>query len=152
MNTEKLNHWLSLTANIGVLIGIIFLAIEIGQTNQLMEAEARYNQLTGVQETYTLLIENPDFAETFAKAVPSAPPTQGDYSSFNLTYRELFQMTSYMRMIFNRWQWEFNESVEPDLPVEYWKRVLSNDFHQTWWDRNKFEFEQEFVSFLDSIR
>ena len=35
MNFEKLNNWLSLTANLGVLVGIIFLTYEIQQSNRI---------------------------------------------------------------------------------------------------------------------
>ena len=40
MNAEKLNAWLTLTANIGVLIGIFVLIFQISQTNTMMEAQA----------------------------------------------------------------------------------------------------------------
>jgi hypothetical protein len=41
MNLEKLNHWLTLLANIGVLAGIVFLAIEINQNTNIMKAQTR---------------------------------------------------------------------------------------------------------------
>ncbi len=40
MDSEKLNRWLTLGANFGVLVGIIFLAIEIRQNTESQE-EAR---------------------------------------------------------------------------------------------------------------
>ena len=39
MNAEKLNQWLSLAANLGVLAGIIFLALEIQQNSELMRVQ-----------------------------------------------------------------------------------------------------------------
>ena len=38
---EKLNQWLSLSANLGVLLGIIFLAVELQQSNNNMELSNR---------------------------------------------------------------------------------------------------------------
>ncbi len=52
MRSNQLNRWLTLGANLGVLIGILFLAAEIGQTNTIAKAEVR-NSLT--QSVYTLL-------------------------------------------------------------------------------------------------
>ena len=38
---EKLNHLLTLLANIGVIAGIIFLAVEINQNTDMMRAQTR---------------------------------------------------------------------------------------------------------------
>ena len=40
MDTEKLNKWVSLLANIGVLAGIVFLGLEIRQSNRIAMASA----------------------------------------------------------------------------------------------------------------
>ncbi len=39
MDTDKLNRWLTLTANVGVLVGLILLLFEIGQNTDLMRAQ-----------------------------------------------------------------------------------------------------------------
>ena len=39
MNADRLNRWLSLVANVGVLVGIIFLAVEIRQNSDLARME-----------------------------------------------------------------------------------------------------------------
>lgn len=38
---EKLNHWLALLANFGVIAGIVFLAIEIRQNTEMMQSQTR---------------------------------------------------------------------------------------------------------------
>lgn len=45
MDTEKVNKWLTLGANVGVLIGLLLLVPEIRQTNSIAKAEA-INALT----------------------------------------------------------------------------------------------------------
>jgi hypothetical protein len=35
---DKLNKWLMLVANIGVIVGIAFLAVEVNQNNRLLRA------------------------------------------------------------------------------------------------------------------
>ena len=52
MDTDRLNRWLTLAANIGVIIGLVLLVAEIRQTNAIAKAEA-INALT--QNVYTLL-------------------------------------------------------------------------------------------------
>ena len=39
MNTERLNTWLSFTANVGVIFGLIFLAVELNQNSDLMRIQ-----------------------------------------------------------------------------------------------------------------
>jgi hypothetical protein len=39
MNIEKVNHWVGLFTNIGVVVGVLLLVIEINQNSTLMRAE-----------------------------------------------------------------------------------------------------------------
>jgi hypothetical protein len=39
MNSDQLNRWLALLANVGVLVGIFLLIVEIDQNNELMQAQ-----------------------------------------------------------------------------------------------------------------
>ena len=45
MDTEKINRWLTLLANIGVVAGIVFLAVEIRQNQAILEESNQYNFL-----------------------------------------------------------------------------------------------------------
>ena len=46
MNAESLNKWLTLGANIGVLIGLIIVVMELQQTQVMMSAEASMQRVT----------------------------------------------------------------------------------------------------------
>jgi len=54
MNTDNLNRWLTLCANIGVVIGIIFLAFELQQNNELLKSQAQETQALSIQNATTL--------------------------------------------------------------------------------------------------
>jgi hypothetical protein len=41
MTRSKLNEWLTLIANLAVVGGIVFLAVEIHQNNELLRSESR---------------------------------------------------------------------------------------------------------------
>ena len=43
MDENKVNKWLTLGANFGVLIGIFFLAVELRQNNDIARAQARHS-------------------------------------------------------------------------------------------------------------
>jgi hypothetical protein len=57
MDSDKLNTWLSLLTNLGVVAGLAMLVIEISQTNNLAEAAAaqrRSDQIMEAQKDYAL--------------------------------------------------------------------------------------------------
>ena len=67
MNIDSVNKWLTLVANFGVIVGIIFLAIEVNQNNQLMEAEARSLRNSSTADSYFLVAKNSDIASILLK-------------------------------------------------------------------------------------
>ena len=53
MQSEKLNQWLTLLANFGVVIGLALLIFEMRQTQHLAETEASVRRLNQMQEAQT---------------------------------------------------------------------------------------------------
>ncbi len=51
MDTDKFNRWLTLTANLGILIGLVLLIVEIRQNSQLMRAQINMDRTTSSIET-----------------------------------------------------------------------------------------------------
>ena len=62
MNLEKLNQWLTLFANFGVLAGIIFLGFEISQNTRTMQAAAIQESTNIAREPLYFLAGNSDIA------------------------------------------------------------------------------------------
>ena len=64
MKIEKINSWLGLAANCGVIVGLIFLIVEIDQSNRIAVYSAESTRRSQYIEMNTSRIEN---AETIAK-------------------------------------------------------------------------------------
>ena len=68
MDTSRLNNWLTLAANIGVIAGIFFLAFEIRQSNRI----ALVANETDIRKSYAdltaAIFSNRDSAELLARA------------------------------------------------------------------------------------
>ena len=60
MNLDKLNPWLSFLSNIGVLVGIVFLAIQIQQTNRVSDAESSRAVNEAMASVRSILNERPE--------------------------------------------------------------------------------------------
>ena len=56
---EKLNHWISLTANLAVLAGIVVLVYEIRQNTIATEAQVTWEHNTATRELYYPIIVDP---------------------------------------------------------------------------------------------
>ena len=52
MNSEKLNTWLTLIANIGVVIGLALLVYELRESQNLAETDAAVRRLNQMQEAW----------------------------------------------------------------------------------------------------
>lgn len=66
MNNSKINDWLTLIANVAVVGGIFFLAIELRQNNELLRSESRQTLIANDVVSLTANLENSD---VFAKLV-----------------------------------------------------------------------------------
>lgn len=67
MNVDRLNPWITLLANVGVILGIIFLALQIQQGNEMLRQEqlGAYNEQTIAAAD--LLIADPSLIEIMLK-------------------------------------------------------------------------------------
>ena len=77
MDAEKLNKWLGLIANLGVIVGIAFLVLEIRQSNRIAIASNEIAVLKGWAGINEAIVSNMQLAELLAKArSPDAEFTQ----------------------------------------------------------------------------
>ncbi len=65
MITERFNTWLTLGANIGVIVTLLFLAFEINQSTKATEAAASNSVVDGFNSLNMSVISDPQVARTF---------------------------------------------------------------------------------------
>jgi len=61
--SDRINRWMTLAANIGVLTGILFLAYELRQNTVATRMEAASNFQGSFSEIEFFIAQNPEFAE-----------------------------------------------------------------------------------------
>ena len=64
---DRVNKWLTLTANIGIVAGLIFLAIELNQNNVLMKANAYQERSDDLIEISAMIVESDVLSSAVAK-------------------------------------------------------------------------------------
>ncbi len=76
MKRIDLGQTITILANVGVIAGIIFLAVELRQNNELMEAAARDAQNVRLQEFVQQVYLVPGLAEIISKTRNGEPLTE----------------------------------------------------------------------------
>jgi len=62
MDLQKLNSWLTFVANIGVIAGIVFLAVEIRQNSDATRAQTRAQLAEEVTELFSVNMNDQEYA------------------------------------------------------------------------------------------
>ena len=60
MDLSRLNQWLTILANLGVMVGIIFLIIELNQNTQALRANAIQNSTEVAKQQVMMLAQDAD--------------------------------------------------------------------------------------------
>ena len=76
MESNRLNQWLTLGANIGVLVGIILLLVELNQTQEIARAEIRNEIYQGLTDSLDLM--DRDTADIIARLKAGDVISQAD--------------------------------------------------------------------------
>jgi len=140
MNLDQLNRWLTLVANIGVIMGIVFLAIEINQNqtaleeqNMLTRLSARESNTEMLGEFRYLLLENPDLLQVWEKAQTDEPLTKLESQQFRTMCVERVwgQLAIYNRFV------ALGETQEAEGAARLVARGPSGSAERGCWDSNK---------------
>jgi len=126
MNLDKLNSWLVLAANIGVVVGIYALVAELNHSSRLAEVSAFQNRMTEIQEANVQLSLSEDLAKILDKyeseGVSSLSPSEfrrAEAWYSGVLYRMQGQYFQYQRDFLDR------NSIDETLDyiaAESWKR------------------------------
>ena len=142
MKKIGLGQLIGIIANVGVIGGILFLAIEVRQNNDLMEEEAQRARGESVREAYYQMADNGELAAIWVK----------ESNGETLTAVEAVRLTSwYLRGLFG-YQTSFQQLPREDLePMTNWFRLRyqSSPTWRSMWEQNRATFVPDFVRFME---
>lgn len=139
MSKINLARTIEILANVGVIAGIVFLAVEVRQNNELLAAEARFNRVAVAAESMTIVAENPDLAGYLVRANDNQ----------ELAPDEALRLQMYMRRTLTNMEWTFREIPEAGRPVATWRRIFAEPYRRRTWEALKEEYDPAFVEFVD---
>jgi len=144
MNAEKSNYWLALIANLGVVAGVVFLALEIQQNNELLVQDSRYSMLENQKDWNFFLNGDPEIAKLV-------------YSSATKEFSEIEKLrrVDILSGQLLTWQWEWEQSQSDlfgnsQLPVAFFRSSWKSQNIQAEWAELKPILRLEFTNFLEN--
>jgi hypothetical protein len=111
MNVDRLNQWLILVANLGVLVGIVFLSIEIRQNTTAIRGAAIQTAATLSREQMFVIAQDSELSRIVVL---------GSASPANLDPVEAFRLSYLIRSFWVGMQANYRQWVLGILPEEEW--------------------------------
>ena len=142
MDSDRVNRWLTLGANIGVLIGIVLLVIEVRQNNENLVAQERATYNAGFSDIWGMAAEDSRLAEILAKELDGE----------SLTRAEFVQLAAYWTKNLLTNQWSYIElPAEESAPNLLYLKGSFEEFptlRWVWENRQEF-FNPEFIDYVN---
>jgi len=148
LNSEKLNRWLTLGANLGVLIGLAVLVYEVRQNTAMMEAQIN-QQRTDTAMTEQQSNYNSDYMPAIRLKVLNKEPLSGEER-----YRYSVWIRAFNRNMDNQlWQYRrgfLGENIPRSMRIAVRNVVGASTIGIEEWDRYKQQFTDEYIEFVDT--
>ena len=150
MNTEKLAHWLTITGNLGIIVGLILVAVELNQITASNKGAAYQTWVAANLALNSSLMQANTSAEISDGMSDSANLTadsQVPFAMWHFSYFQQIQATDYLYQIetLDRALWEaeiHRAAVHLELPGV-----------RQWWDAGgKTQLTPEFVELIESTQ
>ena len=147
MESDKLNQWLTLVANIGVIAGLILVAYEINQTRAGLEISASADTTDNYTSSVYALVHD---SET------SALMYRAERSYEELEDFELWRIHKYFDGFFAMAQQDFfvilGIAEENLVPYSFdWRERMTMQVYRDYWERRRSRYHPDFQEFLDRI-
>jgi len=144
MKKIDLGKTITLIANIGVIGGILLLAYELRQNNELMAAEARQIRTSMVIDAWRFGAEHGDLAEIRGRA------RNGEEIS-DVEWR---RVDNYVMSVYVLLDWTFQELSANSTEMNQVREVQSYNFannpeYRRVWEARKNSFRPEFVQWME---
>ena len=149
MDSDRLNRWLTLGANIGVLVGIVLLIVELNQNRDMMRAQTRHDLAAGIVDLLQVAASNEQLAEVMYRAE----------SGEELTPKELYQFNTRANALFRYWEdahYQYRmglyDEIEFAKQQDAWRNSFARSARQVaYWCRVRLLYSPEFMREMDSL-
>jgi len=147
MGSEKVSRWLTLAANIGVIAGLVLVAIQINQNTEITKSQIANDYfLADMALELAMMGEDPAYSWNKAVYNPDELTTKDAvildrYFNYGLVQIHRLQEMDEMGMAPEGWQER----------VDYLEWHLGNEVGRRWWKQVKSDYPDDFRTQVDEI-
>ena len=149
MDSDRLNRWLTLGANIGVLFGIILLIVELDQNREAVQAQTRSNLSQGIVDQMSLVASNAQLA-SLRRRIDAGEEATVD---------ERYQYQLFTRALVRYWEnvhYQYRQGLYDEAEFSAHREAIRSYFAYSkaivdFWCRNKHGMSREFAEEIDSL-
>ncbi len=148
MESDRLNRWLTLGANVGVLIGIILLIIELDQNRDMMRAQIRNELTRGIQDVLGIALANQDLADLLIRADTGESLSPAESLRVGIWEQSIFRYWENVHYQYRLGLYdesEFSRHRDAMLDVARTPRMYS------YWCKDRLLFSAPFMQFMDNL-
>lgn len=148
MNFDNLDRWITLSANLAVLVGILIVIVEINQNTQAQNQTAVQAILSLSAEINIASAANPAFIQAAGAIQNSEELTLEQELVLNSTFRAI---TATHWQVFQLYS---DGVLEESLFMTYERRNIANlsdPFFRNWWLENKQSYATDFQAYIDNL-
>jgi hypothetical protein len=150
MEPDKLNRWLTLGANVGVLIGIILLIIELDQNRDMIRAQTRNDILQQLSNSLLIVASNSELNSVIRRARLGEELSEDEERQVYLY--QVANLRDWENMHYQYRQGMFDDT-EFEAERRSWQFVITSNnksFAKTWC-RTRQNYSPAFSAEIDSI-
>ncbi len=149
MDSDRANQWLTLGANVGVLIGIVLLVVELDQNREMMRAQTRHQIAQSIIDIQTADAANPQLMDVLVRAESGEELTTAEDWQYKARTNALFR---YWENVHYQYRQGLYDEAEFSSQIATWGRVLTNFSHiRRNWCAFRSDYSADFAAELDSI-
>lgn len=149
MKSDRLTRWITIGANLGVMIGLLLLIAELAQNRDMMRAQIRHELAMGIVNLLQTPANNDQLADVLFRGI----------SGEELTPTELFQFELRTNALFRYWEdvhYQYRAGLYDDSEFERqrdaWRASLArSQLSVGYWCRVRLLYSPEFAKEMDSM-
>ena len=149
MDKDRLNRWLTLGANLGVLVGIVLLIVELDQNREMMRAQTRNDISVQIVDLLSQVATDPQLARLLRRADTGEDLTPDEFWQYD---HRMGAMIRYFQNVHYQYRLGLYDETEYSKHKEAWRHYFAfGKMRAAAWCRIRESTSAEFMAEIDSL-
>ncbi len=142
-------RWLTIGANLGVLIGLFLLVAELNQNRHMMRAQVRHDLAMGIVDLLQTPASNAQLADVLQRGINGEELTPAELFQFELRTNALFR---YWEDVHYQYRVGLYDDIEFARQKEAWRASMArSSLGVAYWCRVRRLYSPEFAREMDAL-